>query len=187
MVVKNLAKGIVLSIDKRTDKIYIGLELQDPEVVATVVKAIQKNLTRFITDYRTSKIRQDIENLSIIYAQRKEEFYIAQDAYANYVDANRNVVLLSAQVEMGKLKQEMDLAYQVYTQVATQLEAARIKEQEAKPVFAVLEPVSTPLRPCAPSKSKLLLVFTFLAACCAVVWVLFGQEGISKLRKSSEE
>ena len=186
-VVRALSKGIILNIDKRTDKIYIVLELQDPDVVATVVKAIQQNLTKFITDYRTSKIRQDIENLSVIYAQRKEEFYIAQDAYANYVDANRNVVLLSAQVEMGKLKQEMDLTYQVYTQVATQLEAARIKEQEAKPVFAVLEPVCTPLRPSAPSKFKLLVVFTFLAGCCAVAWILFGQEVFSKQKNKSEE
>ena len=78
----------------------------------------------------------------------------------------------------------MNLAYQVYSQVATQLEAARIKEQEAKPVFAVLEPVTIPNRKAAPSKAKMLVIFTFLAGCCAAAWVLFGEDYWKKLKEN---
>lgn len=38
----------------------------------------------------------------------------------------------------------MNLAYQVYSQVASQLQVARAKVQEEKPVFAVLEPAVDP-------------------------------------------
>ena len=37
------------------------------------------------------------------------------------------------------MQNDMNLAYQVYSQVATQLQVARAKVQEAKPVFAVVE------------------------------------------------
>ena len=78
----------------------------------------------------------------------------------------------------------MNLAYQVYSQVATQLEGARIREQQDKPVFVIINPVTVPLRKTAPSKAKLLLIFTFLAGCCAGTWVLFGEEYWTKLKEN---
>jgi uncharacterized protein involved in exopolysaccharide biosynthesis len=100
------------------------------------------------------------------------------------VDANKNVILQSAQAERERLQQEMNLAYQVYSQVATQLEGARIQEQQAKPVFVIINPVMVPLNRTAPSKAKMLVIFTFLAGCCAAGWVLFGEEYWQKLKEN---
>ena len=183
-VVKYFAENIMVTVDKKTGKTQISLEMQDPLVVATVVEAVMENLKDYMSDYRTSKVRQDVENLSLIYEQRKQDYYAAQQAYAQYVDGNRSVALRSAQAESERLQQEMNLAYQVYSQIATQLEAARIKEQEAKPVFAVLEPVSIPNKKAAPSKAKLLVIFTFLAGCCSAAWVLFGEDYWKKLKEN---
>ena len=183
-VVKYFAENIMVSVDKKTGKTQISLEMQDPLVVATVVEAVMENLKDYMSDYRTSKTRQDVENLSLIYEQRKQDYYAAQQAYAQYVDGNRSVALRSAQAESERLQQEMNLAYQVYSQIATQLEAARIKEQEAKPVFVVLEPVSIPNKKAAPSKAKLLVIFTFLAGCISAAWVLFGDEYWKKLKEN---
>lgn len=183
-VVKYFAENIMVTVDKKTGKTQISLEMQDPLVVSTVVEAVMENLKDYMSDYRTSKTRQDVENLSLIYEQRKQDYYAAQQAYAQYVDGNRSVALRSAQAESERLQQEMNLAYQVYSQIATQLEAARIKEQEAKPVFAVLEPVSIPNKKAAPSKAKLLVIFTFLAGCCSAAWVLFGEDYWKKLKEN---
>jgi len=183
-VVKYFSENIMVTVDKKTGKTQISSEMQDPLVVATVVEAVMENLKVYMSDYRTSKVRQDVENLTVIYEQRKQDYYEAQQAYAKYVDANRNVALRSAEAESERLQQEMNLAYQVYSQIATQLEAARIKEQEAKPVFAVLEPVSIPNRKAAPSKAKMLVIFTFLAGCCAAAWVLFGEDYWKKLKEN---
>ena len=183
-VVKYFAENIMVTVDKKTGKTQISLEMQDPLVVATVVEAVMENLKDYMSDYRTSKVRQDVENLSLIYEQRKQDYYAAQQAYAQYVDGNRSVALRSAQAESERLQQEMNLAYQVYSQIATQLEAARIKEQEAKPVFAVLEPVSIPNKKAAPSKAKMLVIFTFLAGCISAAWVLFGEDYWKKLKEN---
>lgn len=186
-VVEYFAQNILVSVDKKTGKTTIELEMQDPLVVYTVVQTVMEHLQDYVSDYRTSKVRQDIANLSVIYAQRKAEYYDAQQAYARYIDANKNVVLQSAQAERERLQQEMSLAYHIYSQIATQLETARIKEQEKKPVFVVLEPAAIPNTKAAPSKAKLLVIFTFLAGCLASVWVLFGNDIRTMIQEMSEE
>ena len=183
-VVKFFSEELMVTVDKKTGKTSVSLDLQDPKVVYTVVDAVVENLKDYMSDYRSSKARQDAENLSVICEQRKADYYKAQQAYAAFVDSNKNVARQSAQAEQERLQQEMNLAYQVYSQVATQLEAARIQEQQAKPVFVTINPVTVPLRKAAPSKAKMLVVFTFLAGCCAAAWVLFGEDYWKKLKEN---
>ena len=183
-VVKFFAANIMVNVDKKTFKTQMSLEMQDPQVVATVMNAVVENLKTYMSDYRTSKARQDVENLTQICAERKADYYVAQQAYAKYIDANKSVILQSAQAERERLQQEMNLAYQVYSQVATQLEGSRIQVQQAKPVFVIIDPVVVPLVRTAPSKAKMLVIFTFLAGCCAAAWVLFGEEYWIKLREN---
>ena len=181
-IVHYFAENIVVNVDKKSFKTQLYIEMQDPLVVATVMEAIMENLTKYISEYRTSKARQDAENLSIICEQRKADYYQAQQIYAAYVDSNKNVSLQSAQVERERLQQEMNLAYQVYSQVATQFEGARIQAEQAKPVFVIINPVTVPHQSAGPSKAKILLIFAFLAGCCASAWALFGDEYWNKFK-----
>lgn len=175
-VIKYFTKNIKIEQDKKTGKSEVSLYMQDPLVAARVLDVIVNNLKNYMSDYRSSKDRQDVANLQIICDQRKDDYYKAQKAYADFTDANKNLVLLRAQAEQLKLEQEMQLAYQVYSQVATQLEAARIKEQQAKPVFVILEPVSIPIRKDSPSKAKILIAFVLISGILASCWVIFDEK-----------
>lgn len=181
-VVEYFRDNLSVVVDKKTGRTELSLEMQDPLVAATVLEAVVSDLKEYMCSYRTSKARQDVENLSVICSERKADYWRAQQAYASYSDANKNVVLHSAQAERERLQQEMSLAYQVYSQVATQLEAARVKEQQAKPVFAVIEPVTVPLRKCAPGRAKILAGFVFLSFCLGAAWELFGRSFWTSLR-----
>lgn len=181
-VIKYLSTNIIVEVNKKTGKTNMSLEMQDPAVAATVLNAVLDNLKDYMSEYRTSKSRQDVENLTMICQERKQEYYAAQKAYAVYIDGNKNVVQNTTKAEGQRLQQEMNLAYQVYSQVATQLEGARIKVQQDKPVFAILDPVTVPLRKSGPSKARLLIAFTFLAGCAAAAWVLFGQDMLQRFK-----
>ena len=78
----------------------------------------------------------------------------------------------------------MNLAYQVYSNVAAQLQMAKAKVQEAKPVFAVVEPASVPLQPSGTSRKMILLGIVFLAVAATAAWVLFGQDLWNNLKNS---
>ena len=87
------------------------------------------------------------------------------------------------QIRNGRWRNEVT-RYRQLKEEGKLAEAARIKEQEAKPVFAILEPVIIPNRKTAPSKAKILVIFTFLAGCCAAGWVLLGEDYWKKLKEN---
>ena len=55
-----------------------------------------------------------------------------------------------------------------------QLQVLRGKVQEAKPVFAVVEPATVPLAPASPKKMLIIIAFAFLAFVLESAWILFG-------------
>jgi uncharacterized protein involved in exopolysaccharide biosynthesis len=144
-------------------------------------------LQQYITQYRVKKAQQDCDYLEMLFKERQQEYYQAQQLYAKYVDANKGVILQSALTERERLQNDMSLAYQVYSQVATQLQVARAKVQEAKPVFAVVEPATVPLFPSSTSRKIIVLGFIFLAFVAGAAWTLFGQGLWQKVREGMKE
>lgn len=181
--VAGLRGAITADVDKKSGMTNVSVTLQDPLVAATVTDTVVAKLQQYITTYRVSKAQQDCDYLEQLYKDRQKEYYDAQQSYARYTDANKGVILRSAQTEGERLQNEMNLAYQVYSQVATQLQVARAKVQEAKPVFAVVEPASVPLRPSGTSTKMLLIGFVFLALVGSSAWVLFGRDLAASLKE----
>ena len=171
-----LRKAISVSIEKKERKVEIITTFQDPMVTAIMADSIMKQLQKYLTKYQTSKAQQDCDYLEMLYKERQTDYYKAQEIYANYVDKNKGIILQSASTERIRLENEMNLAFQIYSQVATQLQLAKAKVQEARPAFAVLEPAIAPLRPSGMGKSKILLIWIFLSVVIAGGWILFGEE-----------
>lgn len=172
----SLRKAIVTEVDKKTSITTLSVTLQDPKVTATIADSVVSKLQQYITAYRTSKAKEDCQYLEKLYKERQQEYYDAQQRYARYVDANSNVVFQSTMAERERLQNDMNLAYQVYSQVAQQLQVARAKVQEEKPVFAVVEPAVVPLNPSGTSRKVIVLGFIFLAVAFTGAWELLGKK-----------
>lgn len=104
-----------------------------------------------------------------LFKERREEYYAVQKKYAEYVDTHDNLILQSIRAEQERLQNDMSLAYQVYSQVANQLQVARAKVQEEKPVFAVVEPAVVPQQPSGTSRKTYVIAFVFLFVATAMV------------------
>lgn len=174
--VESLKKIVTADVDKKSGMTKVSVTLQDPLVAATLADTVITKLQKFITAYQTSKAQEDCNYWEQLYKDRQQEYYAAQQNYAHYMDANKNVILQSVLAEQERLQNEMNLAYSVYSNVATQLQMARAKVQEAKPVFAVLEPASVPLLPSGTSRKIILVGIVFLAVAGASAWILFGKD-----------
>lgn len=170
-----LKKGILAEPDKKTGIITLTVTLQDPKITATMADTVVSKLQQYIIAYRTRKAKEDCEYLEKLYKERQQEYYDAQRHYAHYVDANSNMVFQSTMAERERLQNDMNLAYQVYSQVAQQLQVARAKVQEEKPVFAVVEPAVVPLQPSGTSKKVIVIGFVFLAVVFTGAWQLIGK------------
>ena len=117
--------------------------------------------------------------------KQKASYESAQKKYANFVDANQNIILLSYRAEQERLQNEMNLAYQVYTQVSQQLQMARAKVQEITPVYTVVQPATVPLKPAKPNKLMILIGFMFLAGVGSVGWILFVKDLLKGWKKQT--
>ncbi len=94
--------------------------------------------------------------------EAQQKYYIAEETYANALDRNQNLRLKSPLVKLDRLLNEKNLSYQVYLQLATQVEADRVKLQEDKPIVTIIEPVSTPTTPSEPKTLIVIILFAFL-------------------------
>ena len=179
-VLKNTITAIV---DKKTSMTTVAVTLQNPKVAAVLADSVVKKLQEYIIDYRTTKAKEDCIYLEKLFKERQQEYYAAQKEYANYIDSHDNIILQSVRTEQERLQNDMSLAYQVYSQVAGQLQVARAKVQEEKPVFAVVEPAVVPLYPSGTSRKVYVLVFVFLSVCIVISWNLFGKDLLSKFKE----
>lgn len=181
--IEALKKMIVASVDKKTSMTTVGVTLQNPKVAAIVADSVVKKLQECIIDYRTSKAKEDCLYLEKLFKERQQEYYVVQRKYADYMDSHDDIILQSVRTEQERLQNDMSLAYQVYSQVANQLQVARAKVQEEKPVFAVVEPAVVPLNPSGTSRKIIVLSFIFLSVCAVIFWKLFGEGLTNKLRE----
>lgn len=183
----SLRQAIIVEADKKTGITTLTVTLQDPKVTATMADTVVSKLQQYITTYRTSKAKEDCQYLEMLYKERQQEYYAAQQRYARYVDANSNVVFQSTMAERERLQNDMNLAYQVYSQVAQQLQVARAKVQEEKPVFAVVEPAVVPLQPSGTSRKVIVIGFVFLAVALTGAWMLLGKKYWLQLKEGLKQ
>ena len=181
--IETLKKMIIASVDKKTSMTTVAVTLQNPKVAAVVADSVVGKLQEYIINYRTSKAKEDCIYLERLFKERQQEYYVAQKRYADYMDSHDNIILQSVRAEQERLQNDMSLAYQVYSQVASQLQVARAKVQEEKPVFAVVEPAVVPLNPSGTSKKIYVLAFIFLSVCIVIFWKLFGENILNKFKE----
>lgn len=184
--VEGLRKILTADVDNKTAMTTISVTLQDPKVTAIVADSVVGKLQQYIIDYRIKKAKEDCAYLEQLYKERQQEYYEAQSKYAHYFDSNRNIAFQSVRAEQERLQNDMNLAYQVYSQVAQQLQVARAKIQEEKPVFAVVEPASIPLQPSGTSRKTILAGIMFLVICGTGAWKLIGISYWEKLKEKKQ-
>lgn len=174
--VRELNERIKCMVDKKSSVISLTVTMQDPLIAATLTDTVMLNLQNYITEYRTNKARYDLEFTQKLYDEAQEAYYAAQSKYARYMDANQNVVLRWVRTEQERLQNEMTLNYNLYNQMAQQLQLAKAKVQEVTPAYVVLQPSTVPLRATKPSKILILVGFVFLFGAGASAWALFGAD-----------
>lgn len=181
-IVEALDHRVMVAVDKKNSLVTLSVTMQDPLISATVADTVMRNLQNYVTDYRTNKARNDLEFTQQLYDESQRDYYDAQQRYARYMDTNQNIVRRLVRTEQERLQNEMTLAYNIYNQMAQQLQVAKAKVQESTPVYAVVQPATVPLKPSKPSKLMILAGFVFLAAAAAAAWILFGHDLAGRFR-----
>lgn len=185
-VKKSLEKRIVCNYDQKTGVNTISVTMQNPLVSAMLADTVAAHLQAFITDYRTSKARQDLKYAEQLNNEARADYYKAQQRLADYLDRNQGLSLHSAQVTRERLTNEAQLAFSLFNQTSQLLQKAKAKVQETTPVYATVEPATVPIKPSKPSKAMVLIGFVFLGCVIASAKILFADKLTEMKKKISE-
>lgn len=158
-------------IDKKTNIITIGYTDRDPLVCAIMADTIQRRLQEYITNYKTKKARNDVVYYQELYATSKQEYTKARQLYAAYSDANEDLLLESFKSKQEDLENDMQLKYNVYTQVASQLQAAKAKLQESTPAFVIVQTSKMPNIASSTPRLYIVILFILLGIIADAVWI----------------
>ena len=170
-IAKELNKKVSLVIDKKEGFITITATMNEALAAAQLNEALFTLLRKYVTEFKIDKSQQYLDYIQMEHDQAKLEYEELQNQYAKYLDANRGSKTAVAEVEADRLKSEVTLANQLYTSLANNLLAAKVKVKEENVVFTDISPVSVPDQP-SNSKKKTVLAWMFLGFILACGWVI---------------
>ena len=182
-IVGVIRENITCNVDKKTSVITITVKDQDKLICASMADSVRVRLQEYITNYRTHKAKIDVEHYSKLTTEAKHIYEKARQLYGSFSDANSDVILESYRAKRNDLENDMQLKYNTYTALNTQLQAAKAKLQEITPAFTVIQCASVPEKPAGPKRMLFVLGMIFFAAIVTTFWLIKDILGIVPLNK----
>ena len=171
-VVKNIRSSLSIKIDKKTGSITISVTDQDPLVCKIIADSTRTRLENFITNYRTRKAKDDYAYYKKLTEEAHADYQKIRRLYGSYSDANEDVILQSVKSKQEDLENEMQLKYNAYTTLSTQMDAARAKVLAKTPAFTLIQGAAVPIKPESPKRMIFVLVWAFIAFVGTTIYVL---------------
>lgn len=171
-VVKNIRNSLSIKVDKKTGSITISVSDQDPLVCKTIADSARTRLENFITNYRTKKAKDDYAYYKKLTEEAHADYQKIRRQYGSYSDANEDVILQSVKSKQEDLENEMQLKYNAYTTLSTQMDAARAKVLAKTPAFTLIQGAAVPIKPESPKRMIFVLVWAFIAFGGTTIYVL---------------
>ncbi|MBQ3535138.1 MAG: lipopolysaccharide biosynthesis protein [Alistipes sp.] len=178
-VLSQLGESVMLSLDDKKGYVSITVNMPEPLAAAQLAQATLNLLQEYITVFKVEKVQSNLDFVQERYNEVKRDFEDVQARRARYRDANHNTIKNQARIEQERLEAEYQLAMNIYSELAMQLEQAKIKVKETTPILTVINPVTVPYKKSKPQRAMILMAFTFLGAVagmgCVLVMPIVGE------------
>ena len=186
-------KGCVsITLDDKKGYVTIAANMPEALAAAQLAQATVTLLQKYITEFKIEKVQSNLDFVQERYDEAKHNFEDIQARRAKFRDANMNTSRYSARTELEKLDAEYTLAMNLYGELASQLEQAKISVKETTPILTVINPVTVPHKKSKPQRSMILFAFTFLgvvagAGCVLLLPIVAEITGNDKFKRFIKE
>ena len=171
-IMSSIRYSIKISVDKKSGVITIITKAQDALICKTIADSVRGHLQQYITRYRTNKARKDYDYYKSLTEEAKAQYEKARRLYGGYADANTDIVLESFRSKQADLENDMQLKFNTYSTLNTQLQAAKAKIQEKTPAFTLIQGASVPIKASEPKRMFFVLGMTIFAFVLISIYVL---------------
>ena len=158
---KILSECLSMNLDDKNGYLSISVTMPEAIAAAEMAEATVTLLQKYITEFKIEKVQSNLDFVQERYNEAKAEFEDIQDRRARFRDANLNTTKYSARTQLEKLDAEYTLALNLYSELASKLEQAKINVKETTPILTVINPVTVPLQKSKPRRAMILFGWTF--------------------------
>ena len=178
----------LISLDVSLKEGYLTLSARMPEAkaAAQLGQRAQELLQQYITEFKIKKAKSNLDFIQQRYDETTQKFEAAQQRLATFRDRNKNMSLATARTEEERLSSQYNLIYSIYSELAKQLEQAKIQVKQDTPVFTIIEPISVPTKRSKPNRFLILFIWTFLGGLLGT-GIVFSRGYIETIKKSWNE
>jgi hypothetical protein len=159
---KRLENQLSLQINEKEGFVSLSFSMPEPLMAAQLAKFTEDLLQREVIGYKIQNAREHLKYTEERFEEKKREFEDIQNRLAIFRDRNQNISSAFAQNQLTRLEAEYNFVLNVYTELAKQLETAKLQVSRDTPVFSVIQPVTIPIEKAAPKRALILGVFLAL-------------------------
>ncbi len=167
-----MRESVIVTRDEKLGTIYLNSIFQDPVIAQKVADSVITKLQEYMVNYKTANTRNALNSNTNMYEDAKKEYFLAEELYATASDQNQNIVKQSERIHLERLKNERNLAYQIYSQLALQVGTDKVKLHQEESIATIIEPPTFPIKPSSPRKVLLITIYGFLGLFIISVKVL---------------
>jgi len=171
-LIKSYANRLSIDIDLPTGIISIEAELPDPVAAAMTTSHLVEELTKSVTTYKIEKAKFSLSFIQERFTEAEKAYAINLKQLAQFNDHNQNITTSMVQNEYQRIQNELNISFDIYKSLATQLEQAKIRVKEETPIFAEFEPVMVPVSKSKPKKRVIIIGTFFLGVLISVIIVV---------------
>ena len=182
----SLGELVSLNADDKVGTLTLVANMPEAKAAAQLGQAAQGLLQKQIIAFKIEKAKTQFDFVQERYHETEQEFSNIQEKLAHFRDRNKNIITEFNKTKIERLQSEYQITFSVFTELAKQLESARIQVKEETPVFSIIEPISVPTQSFKPNRKQIIIIWIFLGIVIGIAWV-FGKEFLGTIKEKWNE
>lgn len=160
-----------VSRSSETGFITVQVTTEDPQLSAQIGDRLIHHFRERISAVRTKKAQENLDFIEEQFTEAEEELRRAENELARFLDRNSGIQTAALRTERERLERQVSFKEELYRQLQSQRNQARLEVQRSEPAVSVVERPVPALRPSGPNRVFYLLVIVVLGFGGAVGFV----------------
>lgn len=152
---------IFISLNENEGFIEISSIFPNPFLSAFITENTKNILQEKIINFKIQSASETVKYLEKNYSLKKNELKLIEKKLAEFKDKNQSISSSTYNIELVSLESEYNLIKAVYSQIASQLEDAKLELNKNTPTFTIIDPVRIPNSKSYPNRTQLVLIYFF--------------------------
>jgi len=161
--------------DDKEGTVELSFSMPYPIMAAEMAKNAQDLLQKEIIEFKIKNAGEQLNFIQERFNEKKIEFREAQQRLGNFRDRNQNITSSTAMNQLQTYEAEYNFAFNIYTEMAKQLEQSKIQVSKDTPVFSIIQPAIIPSGKSAPKGLFVIIIFIIIGLVSALAFIFILQ------------